>query len=298
MHAYVQEAVSSLVWLRLSKSLRALIDLTNREAGLHLDQAPVTPLASSLLTFSPMAGLSYRFAHEAFKDLAQSRCSNGQACSEIITSAQAAKRYARKRGDDSDVARLRAYARSWLALDDLQLPLTGSVRPSPASSPASSPLDQTLAHTLLHPGQGQLVPIINVREPPPIAIAERSQTMALLFSLLSFARKLSSYLPGVLDQCMAYGMMLGGMLVVLSPGIAVTVVVCLIKFIPSYAGYALTSMADRIQSELISSPAAPFPDCVQHPNATVHYHQASLFDSMIIGTIAGVTSAITVRRFG
>ena len=88
----------------------------------------------------------------------------------------------------------------------------------------------------------------------------------------------------------------------ISPGIAVSVVLFFVKLIPTYAGFAISQVADRIQTELTSPFAEPIraslPECI-HPNATIHYHQSSLsvFESMIVGTAAGVTSAIMVRKW-
>ena len=139
-------------------------------------------MALFLLALPAMADLSYRFAHEAFQELSKSKDSSGQTCSDIINSAQTAKKFARKRGDDPETARLRAYAKSWLALDELhsaQFP-----RPVSQGAPAPPFPDQNLANTLLHPGRGQIVPvpIVQVQDLPTQSTWQTFTMLASLFT--------------------------------------------------------------------------------------------------------------------
>ena len=185
----------------------------------------------------------------------------GSRIKDLITSSQAAKRITSLKTKDPATKNAKAYARAWIAMNDVkQIP----VIPSP---PTTSP-DEALTSLLTSPGKGQLVPVIDVvvpdlkvpepkgftRLPSAPPQSSKSWCSALLAcSLSSVSSQLLGWLSHVawyLDKMLAGICVVVFMTVLFNPGLLITLIFWIFRSVPWYFGFAAQSVRAQLYDGL------------------------------------------------
>ena len=185
-------------------------------------------------------------AVERLDELGHTPC-KGSTCTQLITSSLSARRYVNVRKRDQESLDLKAYAKAYLAIAEVNNKGTSS---APLRSCFSFKHDQTgdhngdLANTLMSAGRGQMVPFLHAHPRPAPEVLRWS------FKLLQVLSRAILYL----DKVIAFVLACILVWVLYNPGLLVRCIVTVIKSFPMYMGFAAASMHDQIVHELFSPP--------------------------------------------